>query len=338
MAMVRRMIAAQPRGPRSGILISITLLFLFCGLFDKAAAQTTEHQIQHFKITILSTMLVGDTVGTGEWGFAALVDVDGHRMLVDTGARPDTVIRNAHDLNIHLSDVQEVILTHYHSDHVGGLLALRRELMKDNPQALSVVHVSDGTFDSRPSETGERNQMIGIRKEYEATGGRFIIHSSGAELIPGVWFTGPVPRVYPEHNWSGSGKVLTTSGLVEDNIPEDSSLVVDTPKGLVVITGCGHAGIVNIATSAEKHFDNRPIYGIVGGLHLFAATDETVDWTGGKLRGFHVANLLAAHCTGIEATFRLRQDLGLSRKTAVVASVGSSFSLADGIEAGPLAK
>jgi 7,8-dihydropterin-6-yl-methyl-4-(beta-D-ribofuranosyl)aminobenzene 5'-phosphate synthase len=135
-----------------------------------------------------------------------------------------------------------------------------------------------------------------------------------------------------------TGKVLTASGLVEDSIPEDSSLVVDTPKGLVVITGCGHAGIVNIVTFAEKHFADKPIYGIVGGLHLFAATDEVVDWTASKLPEFHVANLLAAHCTGIEATFRLRQDLGLSRKTAVVASVGSSFSLADGIEAGPLAK
>ncbi len=338
MTMNRRMIAGQQRIPGSGALISITFLLLFLGLIGKATAQTTQHQIQRLKITILSTMLVGDTTGMGEWGFAALVDADGRRMLVDTGAHPDTVIRNARDLHIDLSDVQEVILTHYHWDHVSGLLTLRRELMKDNPKALSLVHVADGIFDSRPSETGERNQMIAIRQEYEATGGRFIVHSSGAELIPGVWLTGPVPRVYPEHNWSESGSVLTASGLVEDDIPEDSSLVVDTSKGLVVITGCGHAGIVNIVTSAEKHFADRPIYGIVGGLHLFAATDEVVDWTASKLRGFHVANLLAAHCTGIEATFRLRQDLGLSRKTAVVASVGSSFSLTDGIEAGPLAK
>jgi 7,8-dihydropterin-6-yl-methyl-4-(beta-D-ribofuranosyl)aminobenzene 5'-phosphate synthase len=332
-----RMIALRLRNPGWGMLTPITLLFLVLGLVAKTSAQT-QHQIQAFKITILSTMLVGDTVGLGEWGFAALVDVDGHRMLVDTGAHPDTVLRNAHDLHVDLSSVQEVILTHYHWDHVSGLLALRRELMKDNPKALSMVHVSDGIFDSRPSESGERNQMIAIRKEYEATGGRFIVHSSGAELIPGVWLTGPVPRVYPEHNWSGSGKVLTPSGLVEDNIPEDSSLVLDTPKGLVVITGCGHAGIVNIVTFAEKHFAHRSIFGIVGGLHLFAATDEVVDWTAAQLRAYQVANLLAAHCTGIEATYRLRQHLGLTRKTAVVASVGSSFSLADGIEAGPLAK
>jgi beta-lactamase superfamily II metal-dependent hydrolase len=124
MTMNRRMIACQQRVPGSGILISITFVFLVWGLLDKAMAQTTQHQIQRFKITILSTMLVGDTTGLGEWGFAALVDVDGHRMLVDTGAHPDTVIRNARDLHVDLSDVQEVILTHYHWDHVGGLLAL----------------------------------------------------------------------------------------------------------------------------------------------------------------------------------------------------------------------
>ena len=69
--------------------------------------------------------------------------------------------------------------------------------------------------------------MIAIRKEYEATGGHFTEYPSGTELLPGVWFTGPVPRVYPEHNWSGPGKVMTPTGLVEDNIPEDSSLVLE---------------------------------------------------------------------------------------------------------------
>jgi len=252
------MTAGQLRIPGGWIFISITLVFLVSGLLDRATAQTTPYRIQRSKITILSTMLVGDTTGIGEWGFAALVDVDGHRMLVDTGAHPGTVISNASDLHVDLSDVQEVILTHYHWDHLSGLLTLRHELMKENPKALSIVRVSDRIFDSRPSETGERNQMIAIRKEYEATGGRFIVHSSGAELISGAWLTGPVPRVYSEHNWSGPGKVLTASGLVEDNIPGDSSLVLDTPKGLVVITGCGHAGIVNIVTYAEKHFADSP--------------------------------------------------------------------------------
>jgi 7,8-dihydropterin-6-yl-methyl-4-(beta-D-ribofuranosyl)aminobenzene 5'-phosphate synthase len=324
--------------PRSYTSLPGRLLFLLCIGIGFANAQGNRQQVQALKVTILSTMLVGDTAGIGEWGFSALVEADGRRILVDTGSHPDTVLENARDLHIDLSDVEEVVLTHYHWDHVGGLLALRRDLVKKNPKALSTVHVAEGIFDSRPSPDGERNQMIAIKKEFEATGGRFVVHSSSSELFPGAWLTGPVPRQYPERNWNRTGQVQTSAGLVEDNIPDDQSLVIYTAKGLVVITGCGHAGIVNIVTFTEKHFEDKPIYGIVGGLHLYASTDQQIDWTAANLRKYHVENLLAAHCTGIEATYRLRRALGLSRATAVVASVGASFSLETGIQTGPLAR
>ena len=303
-----------------------------------AIAVDPSKQIRSLKITILSTMLVGDTTGIGEWGFSALVEADGHRILLDTGNHPETVLQNARDLKIDLSDVREVILTHNHGDHVGGLLTLRREMMKQNPDALSIVHVGKGIFYSRPLPDREGNRMIAIRKDYEATGGKIVEHDGWAEIFPGAWLTGPVPRKYPEHNWSVTTKVQTPDGLVEDNIPEDQSLVLNTTQGLVVITGCGHAGIVNILTDANSEFHDRPVYGVIGGLHLYPATDEQLDWTGDKMKEFHVANLLGAHCTGIEAVYRLRGRAGLTRKSAVVATVGSTFTLADGIATGELAK
>lgn len=328
--------------------VAITSIFLV-GIFGTApwcgsAAQTAQAvttpapEIRGLKITILSTMLVGSTAGLGEWGFSALVEADGRRILVDTGSHPDTVLQNARDLNVDLSDVQEVILTHNHWDHVAGLLTLRREFMKKNPAALSVVHVAKGIFYSRPSAEGENNRMIAIRKEYEATGGKFIEHADGADIFPGAWLTGPVPRKYSERNWSASGKVQTPDGLVEDTIPEDQSLVLDTAQGLVVVTGCGHAGIVNILTDAAAKFPAHPVYAIVGGLHLFPATDDQLDWTADEFKQFKVANLLGAHCTGIEAVYRLRQRAGLTRKTAVVGTVGSVFTLDKGIVPGVLAQ
>jgi 7,8-dihydropterin-6-yl-methyl-4-(beta-D-ribofuranosyl)aminobenzene 5'-phosphate synthase len=150
--------------------------------------------------------------------------------------------------------------------------------------------------------------------------------------------TGPIPRKYPERNWSVSGKVLTPQGLVEDTIPEDQSLVLNTREGLVVITGCGHAGIINILTFARGEFPGEPVHAILGGLHLFPATDEQLNWTADKLKDFNMANLLAAHCTGMEATYRIRQRLNLSRKAVVVATVGSTFTLGEGIRTGPLAQ
>ena len=286
--------------------LGMLLLALACRAIDTHAAEpeVPRTQVNTLKVTVLSTMLADS--GFGEWGFAALVEGDGHRVLVDTGAHPDTVLRNAQELHVDLSDVKEVVLTHHHWDHVRGLMTLRREVMKKSPAALSVVHVARGIFYSRPGKNGESNDMVAMRKEYEATGGRFVEHDGPSEIFPGAWLSGPVPRKYPERNWSGAGKVKTPDGIVEDTIPEDQTLVLETNRGLVVITGCGHAGIVNILTQAHGAFPDSPVHAVLGGLHLFPATDETLDWTAGKMKEFGVANLIGAHCTGIEAVYRLR--------------------------------
>jgi 7,8-dihydropterin-6-yl-methyl-4-(beta-D-ribofuranosyl)aminobenzene 5'-phosphate synthase len=180
--------------------------------------------------------------------------------------------------------------------------------------------------------------MIALKNEYEATGGKFIEHEAAAESFPGARLTGPVARKYPERNWSVSGKVQTPAGLVEDTIPEDQSLVLNTPEGLVVVTGCGHAGIINILTLTREEFPNQPVQAIVGGLHLFPATDEQLNWTADKMKEFNVANLMGAHSTGIEAVYRIRERLALPRALSLVGSVGSKFVLGEGIHPGLLAK
>jgi glyoxylase-like metal-dependent hydrolase (beta-lactamase superfamily II) len=112
-------------------------------------------RVRSVRVTVLSTMLT-DAKGVGEWGFAALVEADGHRLLFDTGARPETVLRNAQELGINLTGVTDVVLSHHHGDHTGGLLTLRRELMKQNTRALSRVYVGSGLFLSRPGVMAAR--------------------------------------------------------------------------------------------------------------------------------------------------------------------------------------
>jgi 7,8-dihydropterin-6-yl-methyl-4-(beta-D-ribofuranosyl)aminobenzene 5'-phosphate synthase len=290
------------------------------------------------RVVILSTMLA-DTKGVGEWGFAALVEADGHRLLFDTGARPETVLRNARELNIELADVTEVVLSHHHGDHTGGLLTLRRELAATNPRALSRAYVGPGIFLGRPREDGgESNETIALKAPYEASGGAFVEIAEPTEIFPGAWLTGPVPRTYPERNWSGKGRIASPAGPVEDTIPEDMSLVLDTDRGLVVISGCGHAGIVNTLEYARKTVRMAPIHAALGGFHLFAADEATLDWTAGKLRPWGVSHFLGAHCTGIEATYGLRRRLGLEREACVVGAVGAGFNLKDGIHPGTIAR
>ena len=294
-------------------------------------------QTRELKVTVLSTMLAD--AGFGEWGYSALVEADGKKILFDTGANPDIVLKNAAALGIELSDVEDVVISHHHDDHTGGLLSLRRTLMLKNPNAMSRVHVSGNIFTPRLKADGsDGNGLTPLRGPYEATGGHFILHDGPTELAPGVWFTGPVPRKFPETNWSDQGlRIHTSTGDTMDNIPDDAALVFNTSDGLVILTGCGHAGIVNIATYAQAITNKKTVVAVIGGLHLFAKTDDVVDWTGAQLKGFGVKYLLAGHCTGIEATLRLRQALGLDRHTAPVSSVGSSFTLHKGIFPGKLA-
>jgi 7,8-dihydropterin-6-yl-methyl-4-(beta-D-ribofuranosyl)aminobenzene 5'-phosphate synthase len=301
------------------------------------SAAVASPRVGRLRIRVLSTMLAdGDMLG--EWGYSALVEVDGHRFLFDTGAHPDVVLKNSETMGIDLSSIEDVILSHNHDDHTGGLVTLRDTLMTRNPAALSRAHVGAGIFAPRAGRNGtEGNGLLPSKARYEASGGRFVVHDRWDALLPGVWFTGPVPRRYPEQNWNPGLALRTSAGTAPDTIAEDSSLVFATADGLVLLTGCGHAGIANIVDDAADRSGDARLLAVVGGLHLFAKDDGVIRWTADKLKARGLRYLLAGHCTGIEATYRLRDLLGLDRRTAVVSAVGSAFELGQGIAAGEIA-
>jgi 7,8-dihydropterin-6-yl-methyl-4-(beta-D-ribofuranosyl)aminobenzene 5'-phosphate synthase len=294
-------------------------------------------------VTILSTMLAESRTEKtliGEWGFSAVVEANGRRLLFDTGANPDTVLRNAEALGIDLSSITDVVVSHFHWDHTGGLVTLRRELAKKNSAALSRAHIGRGFFWPRTKKDGSPYSPVAdIRAAYEASGGKFVEHDTPSEILPGVWLTGPVPRVHPEHNYPPGILVKTPRGTIPDEVPDEHSLVLDSAEGLIVVTGCGHAGVINTLEAASKTVRrDAKVSTVFGGLHLFAADDATLDWTGSQLRRFGVAHLVGAHCTGIEAVYRLRQSAGLDRKNCVVGAVGASYDMGRGIDPGRLAR
>jgi 7,8-dihydropterin-6-yl-methyl-4-(beta-D-ribofuranosyl)aminobenzene 5'-phosphate synthase len=296
--------------------------------------QTLPSKVSALKVTTLSTMLVNFN-GIGEWGYSALVEVDGKKILFDTGKNPETVLKNAQDLGIDLADVEDVFLSHNHRDHTGGLLTLRKELKKINPNALIRVHVGKGIFNER---LGHESNMPQIKEALEADGVKFIVYENQHELFPGVWITGPIKRVHDEKNWYSNIKVKMGDDFIEDYLPEDQSLVIDTADGFVLVSGCGHAGIVNTLEHIRSNIYEKSTYAVIGGFHLVDATDEHLKWTSDKLRDFGVSNIIGAHCTGINSLYTLRNLMNMSRSNAIVGSVGDSFDLEKGINAGSIAK
>ena len=274
--------------------------------------------VNDFKITILSTMLSDTHIG--EWGFSALVEVDGEKILFDTGSRPNTVFQNATELNIDLSNIKNVYLSHNHKDHTGGLLFLKTKY----PNSFVNAHVGEGIFYSRPNKNGGDHYLLKNKNDLIQEGVKFIFHKQPDQIIPKVWTTGQIPREYDEKNWSQLGKLIDQNGNIqEDIIPEDQSLFFDTKKGIVLISGCGHAGIINTLEYVSKIFPNRPIYKILGGFHLLKLDAEKLKWTADKMKSYGVDYFVGAHCTGINSTYMLREFLDSTKNRVLIGSVGT---------------
>lgn len=259
-----------------------------------------------------------------------MVEIDGVRTLFDTGNRPETVLNNLREMKMDLAGVPNVILTHHHRDHTGGLVTLRRDVMRRDPKAISTAMGGKGILLPRMPA----NDFVLMKGEYEATGAKLREIDKPTEIAPGAWLTGPVPRVHNERNWSGSTRVRMDGAEAEDTLPEDQALVIDTAQGLVVVSGCGHAGIVNTLTYARKVVREAPVHAVIGGFHLFDANEEKLAWTAKQLAPLGIQYFLAAHCTGVESTMRLRQLMGLGADRMTIAQVGRRFELGKGIVGG----
>lgn len=319
-------------------LLLLPLLTVFIG---QLMAQPKNHTVKHLKITILSTML--SQRGIGEWGFSALIEADSIRILFDAGAREKTVLENSKELNINLSNVPTLVLSHNHGDHTVGWLPLRNTLKTINPNALSLTHVGQGLFDTRILASGEENRSR--RKDsslYTQGGGQIKIHSNFTEIHPGIFLTGPVPRKYPEKNYGLGGNIVrkkdASGNIVEDIIPEDMSLIIRTEKGLVLLSGCGHSGIVNTITHLQNNLHQEPLLAAIGGFHLLENSNEQIKWTAQQLKKSRLRYFMGAHCTGIEPVFQIREWAGLKRGECIVGSVGAVFTLEKGFVAGALTK
>jgi 7,8-dihydropterin-6-yl-methyl-4-(beta-D-ribofuranosyl)aminobenzene 5'-phosphate synthase len=288
------------------------------------------------EVLVLSTNLAD--AGIGEWGFSALVRVDGTCVLFDTGRYPETVLENADRLNVDLGCVRDVVLSHFHGDHTGGAAPIVRNILGKSPDAQITVHVAEHFFDRRRLRGEESTSHAEAGDALRSLGVEIIEHAGPAEIRPGVWITGPITRMHDERNWGTAFTRLVEGEWIEDTVPDDQALTVVTDRGHIVLVGCGHAGAVNTLEAVQSEIAEVPIHALIGGLHLFAANEEVLAWTAAGMARMGVENLMGGHCTGIESLYRLREGTGLMRETAVVTAVGSSFQLGSGIHPRNLAR
>ena len=285
-----------------------------------------------YEITVLATN-IANFGGFGEWSFGALYEGADEAVMFDTGFHEDTVLHNAKRLGKDLSKVEKVVLSHFHADHTGGLLKLRREYSRVNKSAFSKVYVASGFFDQRLNSKGEIDSFMRLgpggfervssfRSEAESLGITFIVVEGPTEVADNLFITGPVARQNEHYNGPSGLFVKVDGSLAPDIIRDDQSLGMLTEKGWVMMSGCGHAGIINTG-EALRGIKDRPIYAAIGGFHLWLAEDEVVNRTAKWLGEAGLEKFLGGHCTGIHATNQISELLGLERHEISHTAVGS---------------
>lgn len=269
-----------------------------------------------FRITILCENSVGPISGTlGEHGFAALIEpADGQPVLFDTG-QGATLLHNAGRMNKSLSGLAGVVLSHGHYDHTGGLLPL----LQQGPPVPVYGHPGIFKPRHRVKDTGEC-LPIGIpqsRATLEAAGAQFDLSAEFREIAPGMFLTGEVPRVTP-FEIGDQGLFCDCTGQDVDITPDDQSLILDTDKGLVVLMGCCHAGLVNTLEHVAYSMGQREVCAVIGGTHLGFCSQEQLEMTITALKERRIRKVAASHCTGFAASARLSREMPKEFQTALV--------------------
>jgi 7,8-dihydropterin-6-yl-methyl-4-(beta-D-ribofuranosyl)aminobenzene 5'-phosphate synthase len=268
------------------------------------------------RITILCDNAVGPVSGTlGEHGFAALIEPDnGPPLLFDTG-QGFTLLPNARRLNRDLSRVRHVVISHGHFDHAGGLLPLLQETGAKRVMG----HPAIFTPRLRVKDTGEC-YPIGIPQteaELTAAGAEFDLSRDFRHVAPGIYLSGEVPRL-TSFETGDQGIFAHGSGREPDPTLDDQSLVVETARGLVIILGCCHAGLINTLEQVGKLTGRSDFYAIIGGTHLGFCSPEQINKTIATLRRMGVKKVAAGHCTGFAAMARLAREMAKEFQPAMV--------------------
>ena len=261
------------------------------------------------RLTILCENSVGVPFGLlGEHGFACFLETPAGNYLFDSG-QGQTLIPNARRLGTDLKTVRALLISHGHYDHTGALPQVFEECGGLD------VYAHPGIFAERYWERDGTRRFVGIpfRRDYlETLGARFKLDVELREIGTGVFLTGEIPRRNAWEKGDPNQLAVTERGeiLRPDPVYDDLSLVVDTPKGLLLVLGCAHAGLINILEYVRERFTGKRIHAVVGGTHLGFATEEQFEETLSLIDRYEIDRVGVSHCTGLPRAARLGARLG----------------------------
>ena len=280
-----------------------------------------------------STLEGGDVPSAliAEHGFSVLVTVSKngaeHQILFDAGVSPDGVTENMRRLDVDVSSIETIVCSHGHFDHTTGLDGLIRRLGTVNLPVLIHPHfwrrrrVTIPGRDPQEIPTTSRRALIdGGFDVIEEGHPSFLFRRSVLVTGEVARTTGYEPGFPPQQAW--------ISGRWEPDplVLDDQALIVDIKdKGLLVITGCGHAGIVNICRYAQRLTKQRPLYAVMGGFHLNGPLFEPlIPRVLDDLEALAPTVIVPAHCTGWRAHHAMGARFG---EAFIPNTVGTRFEL-----------
>ena len=242
--------------------------------------------MEKLEITILTENVAGGKF-FAEHGLSYLVEIDGEKILFDTG-HSDVFVKNAKLLGIDIqNEVKKVVLSHGHWDHGDGLRFIGNKQLITHP----------ASFLKRYRKAD--HSTVGLTLSKEEISSKFNLNESESSLkiTNNLFFLGEVPRV---NNFESKTTTFELENSDEDFIPDDSALAAVINNELVVITGCSHSGICNICEHAKKVTGVEKLAAVIGGFHLKQQNRQTTE-TINYFKENSVKKLLPSHCTELPA-------------------------------------
>ncbi len=256
-----------------------------------------------------------------EHGLSLLIETGGGRFLFDAG-QSEVATFNLALLGVRPADLDAIILSHGHYDHTGGLAAVLVQAGKRLP-----VYCHPEAFANRYSEAGGVTRFAGMphaREQLVSLGADFRPVAEPTELAPGLTISGSIPR---ETGYETGDPFLKAAGAdgccggEHDTVPDDMAIFHAGDKGLTVISGCAHAGIVNVIRHGLAVTGCSRLHAIVGGTHLDPVAKGQQEATLAELERLEPSLVAANHCTGFYMLARLYGIFGAKFVPAFVGTV-----------------